>query len=68
MKSAPIDDALFGKVVVRPDGRATHAMYVFRVKAPAASKGRWDDYELVETIPAGEAFRPLADGGCPLVK
>jgi branched-chain amino acid transport system substrate-binding protein len=68
MKKAPIDDALFGRVVVRPDGRATHPMYVFRVKAPAASRGRWDDYELVETIPADEAFRPLADGGCPLVK
>lgn len=68
MRKAPIDDPLFGRVVVRPDGRATHAMYVFKVKAPADSKGRWDDYDLVETIPADEAFRPLADGGCPLVK
>ena len=68
MRKAPIDDPLFGRVVVRPDGRATHAMYVFKVKAPAASKGRWDDYDLVETIPADEAFRPLAEGGCPLVK
>ncbi len=68
MRKAPIDDPLFGRVVVRSDGRAAHAMYVFRVKAPAASKGRWDDYELVETIPADEAFRPLADDGCPLVK
>ncbi len=68
MRRAPIDDPLFGRVVVRPDGRATHAMYVFKVKAPAASKGRWDDYELVESIPADEAFRPLADGGCPLIK
>ncbi len=68
MRKAPIDDPLFGRVVVRSDGRATHAMYVFKVKAPGASKGRWDDYELVETIPADEAFRPLADDGCPLVK
>ncbi len=59
MKKAPIEDPLFGRVVVRPDGRATHPMYVFRVKAPAASKGRWDVYDLVETIPADEAFRPL---------
>jgi len=68
MRKAPIEDALFGRVIVRADGRATHAMYVFRVKTPEASKGRWDDYELVESIPASEAFRPLAEGGCRLVK
>jgi branched-chain amino acid transport system substrate-binding protein len=68
MKKAPIDDPLFGRVVVRADGRATHAMYVFRVKPPGESKGRWDYYDLVEAIPADEAFRPLADGGCPMVK
>jgi branched-chain amino acid transport system substrate-binding protein len=66
MKKAPIADPLFGRVVVRPDGRATHPMYVFRVKAPAASKGRWDVYDLVETIPADEAFRPMSEGGCLL--
>ncbi len=66
MKKAPIDDPLFGRVVVRADGRAIHPMFVFKVKAPAASKGRWDFYDLVETIPAEEAFRPLADGGCPM--
>ena len=66
MKTAPIDDPLFGLVVVRPDGRATHPMYVFKVKPPAESKGRWDVYDLVETIPADEAFRPLSEGGCPL--
>jgi branched-chain amino acid transport system substrate-binding protein len=68
MRSAPIEDALFGPVVVRPDGRATHAMYVFKVKEPAQSKSRYDVYDLVETIPADQAFRPLAEGGCPLVK
>ncbi|HWK45502.1 MAG TPA: ABC transporter substrate-binding protein [Stellaceae bacterium] len=67
LREAPIDDALFGRTTVRRDGRAVHAMYVFRVKKPEASKGRWDDYELLATIPAEEAFRPLADGGCPLV-
>src|SRR5271165_2937079 len=66
MKKAPIADPLFGRVVVRPDGRATHPMYVFKVKAPTASKGRWDLYDLVETIPADEAFRPISEGGCPL--
>lgn len=68
MKAAPIDDALFGRVTIREDGRAIHPMYVFRVKTPAESKSRWDLYTLVETIPADQAFRPLADGGCPLVK
>jgi len=68
MRGAPIDDPLFGRVVVRPDGRATHAMYVFRVKTPAQSKSRFDVYDLIETIPAELAFRPLDQGGCPLVK
>lgn len=67
MKRAPIPDPFFGTVTVRADGRAIHPMYVFRVKSPAESKGRWDDYDLVTTIPADQAFRPLADGGCPLV-
>jgi branched-chain amino acid transport system substrate-binding protein len=68
MRKSPIEDPLFGHVVVRVDGRATHAMYVFKVKAPAQSKGRYDVYDLVETIPAESAFRPLEAGGCPLVK
>jgi branched-chain amino acid transport system substrate-binding protein len=68
MKKAPIDDPLFGHVVVRADGRATHAMYVFKVKAPQQSKSRYDVYDLVETISPEAAFRPLDQGGCPLVK
>ena len=68
MRRAPIDDALFGPVTVRVDGRAVHPMYVYRVKAPAASHGEWDLYEPVLTIPAADAFRPLEAGGCPLVK
>jgi branched-chain amino acid transport system substrate-binding protein len=67
MRTAPIDDALYGTVTVRPDGRAVHEMYVFKVKSPAASKGKYDVYDLLETIPAEQAFRPLKDGGCPLV-
>jgi branched-chain amino acid transport system substrate-binding protein len=66
MKRAPIEDALFGTVQVRADGRATHAMYLFQVKTPAESKGPWDYYKLLDTIPAGQAFRPMADGGCVL--
>jgi branched-chain amino acid transport system substrate-binding protein len=67
MKEMPTDDPLFGKGVVRADGRKVHDMYLFRVKKPADSKGEWDLYETVATIPADKAFRPLADGGCPLV-
>jgi len=67
MKAAQVDDPLFGPTTIRPDGRAVHAMYLFRVKAPAQSKGPYDLYDLVATIPAGQAFRPMADGKCPLV-
>src|SRR5215470_10542643 len=68
MKEMPTDDKLFGKGVVRADGRKIHPMYLFEVKKPAESKAPWDYYKLRATIPADEAFRPLADGGCPLVK
>ena len=68
MRAHPIEDKLFGTVTVRADGRAIHPMYVFRVKTPAESKSRWDLYTLVTTIPADQAFRPLDQGGCPLVK
>ncbi len=67
MRRAPIEDPLFGAVTVRPDGRAVHAMYVFRVKTPAQSASRWDLYTLVSTIPAELAFRPLDQGGCPML-
>jgi branched-chain amino acid transport system substrate-binding protein len=68
MKEIPTDDPLFGKGEVRADGRTIHDMYLFQVKTPAESTGPWDYYLLKATIPAAEAFRPLADGGCALVK
>jgi branched-chain amino acid transport system substrate-binding protein len=68
MKSMPTDDKLFGKGTIRADGRKIHPMYLFEVKSPAESKAPWDYYKLRATIPAEEAFRPLKDGGCPLVK
>jgi branched-chain amino acid transport system substrate-binding protein len=68
MKEMPTDDILFGKGTVRADGRKIHPMYLFEVKKPAESKGPWDLYKLRATIPADQAFRPLAEGGCPLVK
>jgi branched-chain amino acid transport system substrate-binding protein len=67
MKANPTDDPLFGKGTVRADGRKVHPMYLFEVKAPSESKGPWDLYKLLDTIPAEQAFRPLAEGGCPLV-
>ena len=67
MRAAPVEDPLFGRVVIRPDGRAVHEMHVFRVKAPGESRGPYDYYEHLATIPAEQAFRPLDQGGCPLV-
>ncbi|MBM3565742.1 MAG: ABC transporter substrate-binding protein [Alphaproteobacteria bacterium] len=68
MKELPSDDKLFGKGQVRADGRHIHPMYLFEVKKPSESKGPWDYYKVRATIPANEAFRPLKDGDCPLVK
>ena len=68
MKEMPTDDPLFGKGSVRADGRKIHPAYLVEVKKPAESKGEWDLYKIRATIPADQAFRPLADGGCPLVK
>ena len=68
MKEMPTDDKLFGKGTVRADGRKIHPMYLFEVKTPAELKGPWDYYKVRATIPADEAFRPMAEGGCPLVK
>jgi branched-chain amino acid transport system substrate-binding protein len=68
MKELPTDDPLFGKGTIRADGRKIHPMYLFEVKTPDQSKGAWDFYKLVSTIPATEAFRPIDQGDCPLVK
>ncbi|MBA4269967.1 MAG: ABC transporter permease [Methylobacterium sp.] len=68
MKELPTDDPLFGKGSVRVDGRKMHDMYLFEVKKPAESKGPWDYYKQVSVLPAAQAFRPLAESECPLVK
>jgi len=67
MKAMPTDDPLFGKGRIREDGRKLHPMYLFQVKTPAESTGKWDVYKLVSTVPADQAFRPLSDGNCPFV-
>jgi len=68
MKEMPTDDPLFGKGTIRVDGRKIHPAYLVEVKKPSESKAPWDYYKIRATIPADQAFRPLADGGCPLVK
>ena len=68
MKEIPTDDPLFGKGSVQPNGRKIHPAYLFEVKAPAESKGPWDYYKLVSTIPADQAFTPLAESKCALLK
>jgi branched-chain amino acid transport system substrate-binding protein len=68
MKKTPTDDPLFGKGEVRADGRKIHPAYLVEVKKPSESKGPYDYYKIRATIPANEAFRPIGEGDCPLVK
>lgn len=68
MKKLPTDDPLFGKGMIRADGRKIHPAYLVEVKKPSESKGPWDYLKVVTTIPADQAFRPMDQGGCPLVK
>jgi branched-chain amino acid transport system substrate-binding protein len=68
MKAIPTDDPLFGKGIIRVDGRKLHPMYLYKAKSPAQSKYDWDYFELVSTIKPEDAFRPLDKGGCPFVK
>jgi branched-chain amino acid transport system substrate-binding protein len=68
MKSIPTDDPLFGKGEIEPNGRTIHSAYLFEVKKPPESKGPWDLYKLVGTVPGDEAFTPLDKSTCPLLK
>ena len=67
MKELPTDDPLFGKGSIRADGRKIHPVYLFEVKKPSESKGPYDYYKVLQTIPADKAFRPIDQGNCPLV-
>ena len=67
MKELPTDDPLFGKGSIRADGRKIHPAYLFEVKKPSESKGPYDYYKVLQTIPAEQAFRPVDQGNCPLV-
>ncbi len=68
MKAQPSEDELFGKATIRPDGRRLIPSYLFEVKTPAESTKPWDYYKLLQTTPAEEAFRPIGEGGCALVR
>lgn len=68
MKKMPTDDPLFGKGTIRADGRKIHPAYLMEVKKPAESSGPWDLHKIRATIPAEQAFRPMAEGDCPLIK
>jgi branched-chain amino acid transport system substrate-binding protein len=68
MKAIPTDDPLFGKGSIRVDGRKMHPMYLLASKTLAESKGDWDYFKVVSTIKPEDAWRPLAEGGCPFVK
>ncbi|MEH2473916.1 branched-chain amino acid transport system substrate-binding protein [Nitrobacteraceae bacterium AZCC 2161] len=68
MKDTPINDMFAKNGRIREDGRMVHDMYLFEVKKPSESKGRWDDYKLIATVSGDQAFQPLEASRCPLVK
>jgi branched-chain amino acid transport system substrate-binding protein len=67
MRERPVNDFYVKNGRLREDGRLVHDMYFAQVKRPPESKGAWDYYKILATIPGDQAFRPLAEGGCPLV-
>ena len=68
MKSMPTEDDLFGKGEIQPNGRTIHSAYLFEVKKPSESKGPWDFYKLVGSVPGNQAFTPLSESKCALLK
>ncbi len=68
MRAIPVEDVIFGNSTIRIDGRVTHDLHLFQVKSPAESAGGWDYLELLQTIPGDQAFRPLSEGKCPMVR
>jgi branched-chain amino acid transport system substrate-binding protein len=68
MRELPVNDFYAKNGRVREDGRMVHDMYFVQVKTPEESTGAWDYYKILSTISSDQAFRPLNEGGCPLVK
>lgn len=68
MRETPVNDFFARGGIIRPNGQMAHEMYVYEIKSPSESKGPWDFYKLRRTIPAEEAFRPLSESTCPLLR
>jgi branched-chain amino acid transport system substrate-binding protein len=68
MKATPVNDFFNTNIKIREDGRVLHTMYLWEVKSPAESKYQYDDCKLLSSLPGEEAYRPMSEGGCPLVK
>ena len=68
MKATPVDDMFATGGIVRQDGSLVHDMYLVQIKSPIESTGPWDLVRIVKTIPGNQAFRPLSESECPLVR
>ena len=68
LRHMTIDDDALGAASLREDGQTLHPAYLFQVKKPSESRGPWDLYKLLATIPADQSFRPLSESQCPMVK
>jgi branched-chain amino acid transport system substrate-binding protein len=68
MRATPVRDAFTDNGVLREDGRMVHSMFLFEVKKPEESRAPWDYYKVLAEVPGDQAFRPMKDGGCPLIK
>jgi branched-chain amino acid transport system substrate-binding protein len=68
MRATPVSDAFTDNGVLREDGRMVHSMFLFEVKKPEESRAPWDYYKVLAEVPGDQAFRPMKDGGCPLIK
>jgi branched-chain amino acid transport system substrate-binding protein len=68
MKAAPTSDPVFGPGRIREDGRALFPAYLLQAKAPKEIRSQWDVLKLVATTPADQAWRPLSEGGCPMIR
>jgi len=68
MRANKVDDFFSHGGYIREDGRMVHEMYLVQAKAPAESKAEWDLFKILKVLPGEEVYRPLKEGGCPLVK
>jgi len=68
MREMPVNDVMTKNGKLRPDGRLVRDMYLFQVKSPDESKSKDDIYKLIASVPGDQAYRPLNEGKCPLIK